>query len=62
MGVFPAPVWSEPDLTVQHDLMRLGPCAGVEEDFFLVCAERKVMHPLVRRLLDLHPMRSGGGG
>jgi LysR family transcriptional regulator, transcriptional activator of nhaA len=62
MGVFPAPVWSDRDLTQQHGLKRLGPCAGVEEDFFLVCAERKVVHPLVQRLLDLHPTRSGGGG
>ena len=55
MGVFPAPVWSHRELTVRHELKRLGPCTGVEEDFFLICTERKVVHPLVQRLLDLHP-------
>jgi LysR family transcriptional regulator, transcriptional activator of nhaA len=55
MGVFPAPVWSHRDLTVRHELKRLGPCTGVAEDFFLICTERQIEHPLVRRLLDLHP-------
>jgi LysR family transcriptional regulator, transcriptional activator of nhaA len=55
MGVFPAPVWSHRDLTLRHGLKRLGPCTGVAEELFLICTERKVVHPLVQRLLDLHP-------
>ncbi len=55
MGVFPAPVWSHRDLTLRHGLKRLGPCSGVAEDFFVICTERKIVHPLVQRLLNLHP-------
>jgi LysR family transcriptional activator of nhaA len=54
MGVFPAPVWSDRDLTLRHKLRRLGPCGGVQEEFFLICTERKVVHPLVQRLLNAH--------
>lgn len=54
MGIFPAPAWSHRDLTLRQGLKRLGACTGVADDFYLICTERKIVHPLVQRLLDLH--------
>ena len=54
MGAFPAPVLSHRDLMLQKRLRRLGPCTGVAEEFFLICTQRKVVHPLVQRLLSAH--------
>ncbi len=52
MGAFPAPVWSHDELVNERGLKRLGPCTGVDEQFFAICTERKVQHPLVQRLLS----------
>ena len=38
---------------------RVGPCAGVEEHFFAIGTERKVLHPLVQRLLPLDQRPTG---
>lgn len=63
MGVFPAPVLSHRDLMLQKRLRRLGPCTGVAEEFFLICTQRKVVHPLVQRLLSAHAWaRTPSGG
>lgn len=51
MGVFPAPAWVRDDLTQRMGLVDLGDVAGVEEQFVLIGSERKVLHPLVRRIL-----------
>jgi len=53
MGVFPAPALSRQHLT-RHGLKRVGACTGVDDEFYLICSERKVVHPLVQRLLDAH--------
>lgn len=52
MGVFPAPelVWQ--DLEAMYDVQQIGRCVGVEEHFFLIGTEKKVLHPLVQRLLQ----------
>ena len=51
MGVFPAPDIVHDELTASHGVERVGPCKGVEEHFFAIATEKKVMHPLVERLL-----------
>ena len=51
MGVFPAPAWVRDDLTQRMGLVDLGEVTGVEEQFVLIGSERKVLHPLVRRIL-----------
>ncbi len=51
MGVFPAVEWVHEELLVHDALKRVGPCDGVEENFFAIGTEKKVQHPLVQRLL-----------
>jgi len=54
MGVFPAAELLNDDLTTQYNVRRVGPCAGVEEHFFAIGTDKKIMHPLVRRILSMH--------
>jgi LysR family transcriptional activator of nhaA len=51
LGVFAVPEWGAAALTRQHKLRRIGACDGVESRYFAIGTERKVLHPLVRRLL-----------
>lgn len=51
MGVFPAAEWVNEELALRHDVRCLGPCTGVEQHFYAIGTEKKVMHPLVQRLL-----------
>jgi LysR family transcriptional activator of nhaA len=51
MGVFPAPELSHEELTSRYGVKRVAPCDGVEEQLFAIGTERKVVHPLVQRLL-----------
>jgi len=51
MGVFPAVEWVHEDLFTHDGVRKLGPCDDVEENFFAIGTERKVLHPLVQRLL-----------
>jgi LysR family transcriptional regulator, transcriptional activator of nhaA len=51
MGVVPAADWMRRELLSRYGLRRVGACDGVEESFFAIGTERKVVHPLVRRLL-----------
>jgi LysR family transcriptional activator of nhaA len=51
MGAFPAAEFMHDDLTSRYNVKRLGDCDGVEEHFFAVATEKKIMHPLVKRLL-----------
>ena len=52
MGVFPAAEWVHDDLLAHYAVQRLGPCEGVTEHFFAIGTEKKVLHPLVQRLLQ----------
>lgn len=52
MGVFPAPVSVNDDLLKTHKLERIGTCDEVQEEFHLLYTARKVLHPLLVRLLD----------
>ena len=51
MGVFPAPDLVQEELIARHGVKRLGSCDGVQEHFFGIGTEKKVMHPLVQLLL-----------
>lgn len=51
MGIFPAAQWVQDKLTQRYDVQLLGVCEGVEEHFFAIGTEKKVMHPLVQKLL-----------
>ena len=50
MGAFAAATLVERALRAQYRVARIGPCDGAEEQFFAVSAERRLMHPLIRRL------------
>ncbi len=51
MGAFPMAELIDDKLTSRYDVKRLGPCGGVEEHFYAMGTEKKVLHPLVQRLL-----------
>lgn len=51
MGVFPASELAREDMTTHYGVKWLGPCEGVEEHLFAIGSQRKVLHPLVQRLL-----------
>jgi LysR family transcriptional regulator, transcriptional activator of nhaA len=51
MGVFPAAEWVHDDLAARYQVTQVGPCEGVEDYFFGIAAQKKVLHPLVQELL-----------
>jgi len=51
MGVFPAPALIQDKLATRYAVQPVGPCEGVQEQFFAIATERQVVHPLVQRLL-----------
>ncbi|MFZ4481934.1 MAG: LysR family transcriptional regulator [Rhodoferax sp.] len=51
MGVFPAVERVRLELLADDSVKMVGPCDGVEENFFAIGTEKKVQHPLVQRLL-----------
>ncbi len=51
MGVFPAAALIHDELTAHHQVEKVGACDGVEERFFAIGTQRKIIHPLVQRLL-----------
>ncbi len=51
LGVFPAALAVEKDLLHRHHVQLLGVCEGVLEHYYAISTERKVLHPLVQRLL-----------
>ncbi len=51
MGVFPAAQSVHDDLVARYGVKLVGLADGVEEQFFAIGTEKKVQHPLVRRLL-----------
>ena len=53
MGVFPATELVHDELMARYDVKRVGPCDGVEQHFFAIGTEKKVLHPLVQRLLPV---------
>jgi LysR family transcriptional activator of nhaA len=55
LGVFPAAELIHDKLTSRYDVERVGACDGVEEGFYAIGTEKKVLHPLVQRLLAVAP-------
>ena len=53
MGVFPAVEMVHAELLAQYNVKRVGSSEGVEEHFHLIVAEKKVLHPVIIRLLGL---------
>lgn len=51
MGVFPAAQWVDSKLRQRYEVQCIAPCEGVEEHFYAIGTEKRVMHPLVQRLL-----------
>jgi LysR family transcriptional activator of nhaA len=51
MGVFPAAKLTHDQLVERYHVVQVGDCAGVEEHFYVIGTEKKIVHPLVQRLL-----------
>lgn len=51
MGVFPAAELVHEDLVARYGVRRVGLCDGVEQHFFAIAAHKKLLHPLVQKLL-----------
>jgi LysR family transcriptional regulator, transcriptional activator of nhaA len=51
MGVFPAAEWVHDDLVARYGVKRFGRCDDVDEHFYAIGTEKRVLHPLVQRLL-----------
>ena len=51
MGIFPAADLIHDELIERYNVKRMGPCDGVAEHFFAIGAHKKVLHPLVQKLL-----------
>ena len=51
LGVFPAVERVEDELVARYAVTRIGSCDGVEERFFAIGTERKITHPLVRKVV-----------
>ena len=51
MGVFPAAAFTPDDLLDPHKLACIGTCREVAEEFHLIYTARKVLHPLILKLL-----------
>lgn len=58
MGVFPVAEWVQAELLDHYDVQRIGPCDGVVEHFFAIGTEKKVLHPLVQRLIQASDAQS----
>lgn len=52
MGVFPTAELVDAELMRRYQLRRVAPSDGLEENFFLIVAEKKVLHPLTQRLIS----------
>lgn len=52
MGVFPAAVSLDDDLLETRKLEKVATCVEVQEQFHLIYTARKVLHPLLLRLLN----------
>ena len=62
MGVFAAAELVHDELVARYGVVRVGRCEGVEEHFFAIGTEKKVMHPLVQRLLPARRRNSTSSG
>jgi LysR family transcriptional regulator, transcriptional activator of nhaA len=49
LGIFPAADLVHDDLLQHYQVRRIAACEGVQEHFYAIGAEKKLLHPLVRR-------------
>ena len=52
LGVFPAALAAEEELRKRSQVRLIGACEGVQEHYYAISTERKVMHPLVQQMLS----------
>ena len=57
MGVFPAAEVVHDELVARYDVKRVGRSDDLAEQFFAIGTEKKVLHPLVQRLLPAPALR-----
>jgi LysR family transcriptional activator of nhaA len=55
LGVFPAAALVDDKLAARYEVQRVGDCDGVAEEFYAIATEKKVVHPLLQRLLLAPP-------
>jgi LysR family transcriptional activator of nhaA len=60
MGVFPAAELVQEEMLARYKVRRVGACDGVEQHFYAIAAHKKLLHPLVQKLLPAPPGKSGG--
>ncbi len=53
MGVFPAAQVVHEELVARYGVKLIGVCEGVQEHFYAIGTQKKILHPLVQRLLPL---------
>ncbi|MFM9880042.1 MAG: LysR family transcriptional regulator [Burkholderiaceae bacterium] len=53
MGVFPAAQVVHDELVARYGVKLIGVCDGVQEHFYAIGTQKKILHPLVQRLLPL---------
>ncbi len=53
LGVFTAAIAAQDDLFKRSQVRLIGACEGVQEHYYAISTERKVVHPLVQQLLKL---------
>jgi LysR family transcriptional regulator, transcriptional activator of nhaA len=53
MGVFPAALMVETDLARRYNVKRIGTSDDVEEHYYAISAHKKILHPLVQKLLPV---------
>jgi len=51
LGVFPAALTAQEDLFKRSHVRLIGACEGVQEHYYAISTERKVLHPLVQQML-----------
>ena len=51
MGVFPAARLVHEDLITRYGVKYVSDCTGVEEQYFAIASQKKVQHPLVKKIL-----------
>jgi len=52
LGVFPAALAAQEELLQRSQVRLIGACKGVQEHYYAISTERKVMHPLVQKILQ----------
>lgn len=51
LGIFPAALAAQEELLKRSQVQLIGACEGVQEHYYAISTERKVMHPLVQQML-----------